>query len=110
MFGGYSQDPRLSGLSSDAVNASVKDSIVRGDIQKLKVTDATQFLRAATDAITTKEQRQEIAVIDATGFEWILPPPAPEKQTEELKERPAGAPTLRKPTPGAPTLQKPPSR
>ena len=103
-------DPRLSGLSSDAVNASVKDSIVRGDIQKLKVTDATQFLRAATDAITTKEQRQEIAVIDATGFEWILPPPAPEKQTEELKERPAGAPTLRKPTPGAPTLQKPPSR
>ncbi|MGH9703209.1 MAG: hypothetical protein ACRD4K_07525 [Candidatus Acidiferrales bacterium] len=103
-------DPRLAGLSSDAANAAVKDAIVKGDIQKLKVTDATQFLRAALDAVASKSQRQEIAVIDATGFEWILPPPPPEKQSEEIKERPAGAPTLRKPPPGGPTLQKPPSQ
>jgi hypothetical protein len=103
-------DPRLAGLSSDAVLASVRDSILRGDIQKLKVADATQFLRAAIDATATKEQRQEIAVIDAAGFEWILPPPPEEKQPEQIKERPAGAPTLRKPPPAAPTLQKPPSQ
>ena len=103
-------DPRLAGLSSDPAQAAVRDSILRGDVQKLKVADATQFLRAAIDAIATKDQRQEVAVIDANGFGWILPPPPEEKQTEPSKERPAGAPTLRKPPPGAPTLQKPPSQ
>jgi hypothetical protein len=103
-------DPRLAGLSSDSTQAAVKDSILRGEVQKLKVADSTQFLRAAIDAIATKEQRQEVATIDASGFAWILPPPPEEKQPEPSKERPAGAPTLRKPPPGAPTLQKPPSQ
>ena len=72
-------DPRLAALSSDSTQAAVKDSILRGDVQKLKVADATQFLRAAIDAIATKDQRQEIATIDASGFAWILPPPPEEK-------------------------------
>ena len=90
-------DPRVTGLRSDSSSAEVEDSLLRGESQKSHVLDTTQFLRAALDAITSRQARQEIAVINAkTGFDWILQPP-PEEKTEQEKSRPVGAPTLRKP-------------
>jgi hypothetical protein len=61
--------------------------------------DATQFLRAALNAISSPKARETVATIGfQSGFAWILQPPNEPKPALQQKERPAGAPTLIKPS------------
>jgi len=94
------KDPRLEKLiASDAKMAFVAGRILQGETSKVLPDDATQFLRAALDAISPPSARQTMAIISQEkGFEWILPPP-PEPAAPPLKnpQRPPNAPTLMHP-------------
>jgi len=93
-------DPRLAKLSSaDPAIASVASMLLSGISNKIATEDATQFLRAALNAISSPNARETVAVIGfKTPFAWILPPPNEPKPAEQQKERPSGAPSLLKPT------------
>ncbi len=94
------EDPRLEKLSnSDPVMASVASMLLKGISNKVAPADATQFLRAALNAISPPKARETVATIGfQTGFAWILQPPNEPKPALQQKERPAGAPTLLKPS------------
>jgi len=94
------KDPRLEKLSnSDSVMASVSSMLLKGISNKIPTADATQFLRAAIGTISPPKARQTMAVIGfQSGFTWILQPPSEPKPNLQQQERPAGAPTLLKPS------------
>jgi hypothetical protein len=90
------KDPRLQKLvASDAKMAEVAGRILGGECNKVFPADATQFLRAALDAIAPPNTRETMAIIsEETGFAWILPPP-PEQPLPGLRPaRPPDAPSL----------------
>jgi hypothetical protein len=90
------KDPRLEKIvSSDPKMAEVASHILQGEINKVSADAATQFLRAALDAIAPPKARETIAIIhEETGFEWILAPPPEPMQSTPQPNRPPGAPTL----------------
>ena len=93
------KDPRIEKIiASDPRMAQVAGLFLQGDSSRISVADATQFLRAALDAIAPPDARETLAMITQDkGCEWILAPP-PEPKTHLIpNERPAGAPTLQKP-------------
>jgi hypothetical protein len=69
--------------------AEVADHLLTGESNKVSADDATQFLRAALDAIAPPQARETVAMIrPESGFAWVLPPP-PEPPTTRLQpERP----------------------
>jgi hypothetical protein len=91
-------DPRLSSISSsDPAMAAVASKFLAGETDKVPATDATQFLRAALNAISPPNARQVMASLtEDTGLTWILPPPPEPTRRGQPKERPAGAPSLLK--------------
>ena len=94
------KDPRLEKLSnSDSAMFSVASMLLKGSSNKIKVADATQFLRAAIHAISPPNSRETMASIGLeSGFSWIVQPPNEPKPAIQQKERPADAPTLIKPS------------
>lgn len=92
-------DPRLDKItSSDPKMAEAANRFLEGDSNKISVADATQFLRAALDAIAPPNARETMASItEEDGFSWILAPPPEPRSTVAQPERPAGAPTLATP-------------
>jgi hypothetical protein len=94
------KDPRLERLSiSDPTMFSVATMLLNGSSNKIKAADATQFLRAAIQAISPPNSRQTMASIGLeSGFTWIVQPPNEPKPALQQKERPADAPTLIKPS------------
>jgi hypothetical protein len=94
-------DPRLQRIRTDPKMAEVAQRFLDGQSGKIPSGDATQFLRAALEAIAPPKARETMASIGfETGFDWILqPPPEPERlPSPKEKERPADAPTLRHPS------------
>lgn len=93
------KDPRLEKIRfSDAKMAEVADRFLAGESNKVSAADATQFLRAALDAIAPPRARETMATIrPETGIAWVLPPPPEPPSTRVQPERPPGAPTLAKP-------------
>ena len=94
------KDPRLQGLvSSDPKMAGVARLLLSGESNKILAADATQFLRAALDAIAPPTTRETMAVIDEeNGFAWILPPPREQPLPGLAPARPPDAPSLLHPT------------
>jgi hypothetical protein len=95
------KDPRLQKLSdSDSNMASVASMLLRGASNKIKAPDATQFLRAAIQAISPANSRETMASIGLeSGFAWIVQPPnEPKPALQQKEQRPADAPTLLKPS------------
>ncbi|HEX4001773.1 MAG TPA: hypothetical protein VHX36_03945 [Candidatus Acidoferrales bacterium] len=92
-------DPRLAKVTaSDPKMAEVADRFVQGESSKVNLTDATQFLRAALDAIATPNARETMASIsEENGFAWILGPPSEPRSSAVQHERPADAPSLAAP-------------
>jgi len=92
-------DPRLEKItSSDPKMAAVASRFVQGESGKVSLTDATQFLRAALDAIAPPDARETMAAItEEDGFSWILAPPPEPKTPGIVPQRPADAPTLAAP-------------
>ena len=93
------KDPRLQKLiASDPQMARVAGQLLEGDSTKVPAADATQFLRAALDAVGPPNARQTMAIIGReTGFDWVLAPPPEPPSPSVQPERPPGAPTLVKP-------------
>ena len=94
------KDPRLEKIiASDPTMAKVAAHFLDGTSNKVLSADATQFLRAALDAIAPPNARETMASIkEDTGISWILPPPPEPKASEgSPPDRPADAPTLNHP-------------
>jgi hypothetical protein len=106
------KDPRLEGLvQGDPKMADTANKFLIGDSMKISPADATQFLRAALNAITPESVPQTMAVIwQEKGFDWILRPPAEPKRPKSTQ--PPGAPSLAHPdaddSEDAPSLAHPP--
>jgi hypothetical protein len=94
------KDPRLEKLiSSDPKMAEVARLFLQGESNKIPADDATQFLRAALDAIAPPDTRETMAIINAeTGFAWILAPPRETALPGIQPARPPDAPSLLHPT------------
>jgi hypothetical protein len=89
-------DPRLEKITaSDRKIAEVANRFLQGESNKVSAADATQFLRAALDAISPPNARETMArITEEDGFAWILAPPPEPKSAAAPQARPAGAPTL----------------
>jgi hypothetical protein len=97
-------DPTIAQLrGSDARFAKVIEAVDKGQAQKAAPTDAANFLRALVPLIAGKEPFILAKMEEQHGFDWIVPPDEPverAKKTEEDKNRPPEAPSLRrKPNP-----------
>lgn len=94
------KDPRIEKiLTADPKMAEVAAHFLQGEIGKVSAADATQFLRAALDAIAPPNARETMASItEDNGYAWILAPPPEPKSNLSRADRPASAPTLQKPT------------
>jgi hypothetical protein len=97
-------DPTIAQLrGSDARFAKVIDAVDKGQAQKAVPGDAADFLRAVLPLISDKQSFILAKMEEQHGFDWIVPPDEPverAKKTEEDKNRPPDAPSLRrKPTP-----------
>jgi len=92
-------DPRLEKVtSSDPKMAAAANRFVQGESTKVSLADATQFLRAALDAIAPPDARETMASItEEEGFSWILAPPREPQTPGIIPQRPADAPTLAPP-------------
>ncbi|HEX4076817.1 MAG TPA: hypothetical protein VHX49_15565 [Candidatus Acidoferrales bacterium] len=93
-------DPRLAKVTaSDPKMAAVANRLLQGESNKVNLTDATQFLRAALDAIAPPNARETMASIsEEDGFAWILAPPSEPRPPTAQQDRPAGAPSLATPS------------
>lgn len=88
------EDSRLKHvLESDPGMREVAQHFLDGTCNKVRATDATQFLRAILDAVAQPHARETVGILrPETGFSWILaPPPGTPLQRDK---RPPGAPTL----------------
>ncbi|MGH9739447.1 MAG: hypothetical protein ACRD4X_12820 [Candidatus Acidiferrales bacterium] len=88
------QDPRVERiLQSDPTMNEVAQHFLDGTSNKVRISGATQFLRAIMDAVAPQHARETFGVLRPdTGFSWILPPPIEAPVHHE--NRPPGAPTL----------------
>lgn len=93
-------DPRLQSLiASDPKMAIVARLLLSGESNKVLPADATQFLRAALDAIAPASTRETMAIIgEESGFAWILPPPHEQPLPGIAPARPPDVPSLLHPT------------
>ena len=93
-------DPKLQALlASDPKMAAVAQQFLAGESRKVLPGDATQFLRAALDAIAPPNTRETMAMIsEEEGFSWVLAPPREQARPELAPERPPDAPSLLHPT------------
>ena len=96
-------DPRFAQLRAGEPRfAKVMEEVSRGQAQKAAPLDAADFLRAALPLIAGKA-RFLLGTMNERGVDWIVPPEEPvekAKEEKEDKDRPPGAPTLRrKPNP-----------
>ena len=94
------KDPRLEKLiSSDEKMAEVAKLFLQGESNKILAADATQFLRAALDAIAPRDTRETMAsVSEESGFSWILAPPHETALPGLQPARPPDAPSLLHPS------------
>jgi hypothetical protein len=92
-------DPRLAKVTaSDPKMAAVANRLLQGESNKINLADATQFLRAALDAIAPPNARETMASIsEEDGFAWILAPPNEPRSPTVEDDRPADAPSLAAP-------------
>ncbi|MGH9718347.1 MAG: hypothetical protein ACRD4R_16690 [Candidatus Acidiferrales bacterium] len=90
------QDPRIERIvDSDPAMREVAQHLLEGTSNKLHAAEATQFLRAALDAIAPPHARETVAILrPETGFRWILAPPS--ATPAHHGKRPPGAPTLQR--------------
>jgi len=94
------KDPRLARLRhADKLTAEAVEKILAGESQKAPLEGVVTLLHGALLATLAEDEVLAFAVIDEQkGFAWMVPQRLPvERAEEEKKDRPTGAPTLRKP-------------
>jgi len=93
-------DPRLARLRNlDKDTSEAVEKILSGESHKAPLDGVITLLRSGLEATLEPGEVLAFGVIDERrGFEWIVPPREPvQRAEEERKDRPPGAPTLRKP-------------
>ncbi|HEX9222591.1 MAG TPA: hypothetical protein VF860_04615 [Candidatus Acidoferrales bacterium] len=91
-------DPLLAPLrQGDPKLLKVIESLESGKSQTVPVDSAADFLRAALDPIAGPENRLVLGVLrEERGWDWVLPPAESTAKAAEDKNRPPGAPSLRR--------------
>jgi hypothetical protein len=93
-------DPVIAQLrGSDARFAKVLEAVDKGQAQKANPADSADFLRAVLPLISEQQPFILAKMEEQHGFDWIVPPDEPverAKKSEEDKNRPAEAPSLRR--------------
>src|SRR5262249_17936937 len=92
-------DPRFSSFRSDVNVGKAINFILKGQEKKVEAKDAAEFLRDAIPLLYPQQHFFLGKMEDQRGFDWILPPEEPvekAKQTEQDKNAPPEAPSLRK--------------
>lgn len=94
-------DPRLARLrNADEKSSEAAVKILEGESHKAPLEGVVALLRGALTATLAEDETLAFGVVnERDGFTWIVSPPEPVQRVEEgeKKERPAGAPTLRRP-------------
>ena len=97
----HSNDPRLDrARQSSTQSAKAAQFIARGESHKADLDGATEFFRAALNAVVPESVPLGLLIIrEQRGVDWVIAPPErPEVVAEApAKPREPGAPTLRKP-------------
>lgn len=90
-------EPRVIRVAQgDRRFAKVVESINKGEAHKARAPDAAELMRALVPLVAG-ESRYVLAIIEQQhGFDWIVPPDEPIEKAAEDKNRPPGAPTLRR--------------
>ncbi len=80
------------------------EAILEGDIQKLAAVDVAAFFRTCLGALTVPKARMvEGEINEKLGIGWFVQPPVEEERPGSEQARPAGAPSLLRPSkPGGP--------
>jgi hypothetical protein len=97
-----SSDPRITQIrNSDPKFGKVVELLERGQGNKANPDDSADFLRAVLPVLAGRATFIEGKMGDTGGFQWIVPPEETvEQKTQQDKDRPPDAPTLRrKPNP-----------
>ena len=91
-------DPRIVQIAAGNPRfTKVIENIHGGTAQKAVAVDSADFMRAVLPVIAGKTPVILGTMSEQHGFEWIVPPVEPLEKAEEDKNRPADAPTLRRP-------------
>lgn len=93
-------DPRMAALrNADEATAQAVEKILAGESHKAPLEGVVTLLRGALLNTMAEDEVLSFSVIDEQkGFAWIVPQELPDRtEATEKKERPPGAPTLRKP-------------
>ncbi|MGB6484545.1 MAG: hypothetical protein WBE86_13755 [Candidatus Acidiferrales bacterium] len=95
-----SGDAHLAQSISTAPGAQqTSEEILAGDVQKLPAVDVAAFLRTCLGTLTVPKARMvEAEINEKLGIGWFVQPPAEEERPGAEQARPAGAPSLRRPT------------
>src|SRR5229473_4064342 len=93
-----SNDPLLAPLRhADPKIVKVIQSLEDGKSQSVPADSCVDFLRAALDPLAGPQNRLVLGVLrQERGWDWILAPPEPTEKAAEDKNRPPGAPSLRR--------------
>ena len=90
-------DPRISRLGSgDPRFAKVLENIRGGQAQKALPGDSADFLRALLPLIAGDAPFVLGTMGEQRGWDWLVPPEEPVEKTQEDKDRPPEAPSLRR--------------
>jgi hypothetical protein len=100
-------DPVIAQLrSADVRFAKVLEAVDKGQAQKASPVDSADLFRALLPLISEKQTFILAKMEEQRGFDWIVPPDEPverAKKSEEDKNRPPEAPSLRRrPDPNPP--------
>ena len=90
-------DPGMEKIrSSDKKIAQAVERIENGKSQDARLEDAQNFLEAALSSLAGNKQFFLGVYEEQRGLNWVVPPAQTLEEVQEEKNRPPGAPTLRK--------------
>lgn len=90
-------DPRISRLGSGEPRfAKVLENLRSGQAQKALPIDSADFLRALLPLIAGDAPFVLGTMGEQRGWDWLVPPEEPVEKTQEDKDRPPEAPSLRR--------------
>jgi|SRR5579864_4122491 len=92
-----SNDPRIGSALQNARFEKVLENLRAGTAQKAVPADSVEFMRAVLPLIAGNSSFVLGTMSEQQGLNWIVPPSEPVEKAEEDKNRPPGAPTLRRP-------------
>jgi hypothetical protein len=92
-----SNDPRIAPALQNPRFEKVLENLRDGSAQKAAPPDAVEFMRTAVPLMAGSASFVIGTMDEQHGMSWVIPPAEPVEKAQEDKNRPPGAPTLRRP-------------